>query len=431
MPKDTRKEAEKILDEAEALLAHEKFSKAGKEFRKAGEMFSELNDHKVAEQCFYYAAKSFLSSEKFHDAAEVQRSAANACILLNDYKKAEKYYQVAAKYALRGDNVFEGILNGSFAYLCMFIQGQQDRGLEYIKQVKSNVPFDDFKDNRLVQLVRSLTLSIVDRNKEELINLEQTISKYKFRAPEFQVIQRAIVLARVHLSLEIRLQFPKTKYITDETIEFKCDVDTSQLVNITVPPGLDLSVKEVTVKDVGVVLSENLSLKRKPVCPFVLVAGEKKTFDFNLRANYPSEQSYAGPVVLTCGIGDVVFFAKSPAQPLVVTSPPARLGIFMKPAGTPIIGKTFPMDITLTNESDGEATNIELDIEFPSNLTLMRGLPKKTFYSIAAHEKISFQVALQPSEAGETPIKVTMTFKDADGNVMGPHTAELPFEVKL
>ncbi len=431
MPKDARKEAEKILDEAERLLEHEKFGKAGKEFRQAGDLFLELADYKVAEQCYFYAAKSFLGADKMDDAAEVQRSAANACILLKDYKKAEKYYQVAAKYSLRADNLFEGILNGSFAYLCMFIQGQQDRGMEYIKTVKQKVPFDDFKDNKLVQLVRSLTLSIIDRNKEELLNIEQTVSKFKFRPPELNIIQRAIVLARVHVALTFSLQFAKTKYITDETIEFKCNVDAAPLANITVPPGLDLSVKEIVIKDVDVALSENLSVKRKPATPFSIVASEKKTLEFQLRANYPLEQAFVGPVVLTCGIGDVVFLAKSPSQSLVVTSPPARVGIFLKPVGTPIIGKTFPMDITLTNESDGEATNVELLIEFPPNMQLMRGLPKKTFYSIAAHEKVSFQVALQPTEAGETPVKVTMTFKDADGNVVGPSTAELPFEIKL
>jgi len=431
MPKDARKEAEKILDEAERLLEHEKFSKAGKEFRRAGDLFFEIVDFKVAEQCFFYAAKAFLSADKLDDAAEVQRSAANACILLTDYKKAEKYYQVAAKYSLRVDKVYEGILNASFAYLCMFIQGQQDRGLEYIKQIKQNVPFDDFKENQLVQLVRSLTLSIVDRNREELLNIEQTVSKFKIRDPELNVIQRAIVLARVHLALGFELQFTKTKYITDETIEFKCLVDATQLTSINVPSGLDLSVKEIVVKDVGVVLSENLSVKRKPVTPFPLFGNEKKNLDFQLRANYPLEQAFAGPVVLTCAIGNVVFFAKSATQFLVVTSPPARIGIFLKPLGTPLIGKTFPMDITLTNESEGEATNIELDINFPPNLQLMRGLPKKTVYSIAAHANISFQVMLQPTEAGETPVNVTMTFKDADGNVNGPYTADLPFEIKL
>ncbi len=430
MPKDTRKEAEKILDEAERLLTHEKFSKAGKEFRQAGDLFSELADYKVAEQCFFYAAKSFLSADKLEDAAEVQRSAANACILLNDYKKAEKYYEVAAKYSLRVDKVFEGILNASFAYLCIFIQGQQNRGMDYIKTVKQKVPFDDFKDNKLVQLVRALTLSIERRDKEELLTIEPMLPKFKFRPSELNIIQRAIVLARVHLALGFELQFTKTKYITDETIEFKCIVDAMQLASIIVPLGLDLSVKELVVKDVGVTLSDNLSVKRKPATPFSIGA-EKKTLEFQLRANYPSDKAFAGPVVLTCGFGDVVFFPQSPIQPLVVTSPPARLGIFLKPVGTPIIGKTFPMDITLTNESDGEATNIELDIAFPPNLQLMRGLPKKTFYSIAAHEKVSFQVMLQPTEAGETPVGVTLTFKDADGNVFGPNTAQLPFEIKL
>ncbi|OLS13827.1 MAG: hypothetical protein RBG13Loki_2588 [Promethearchaeota archaeon CR_4] len=431
MPKDVRKEAEKLLAEAERLLEHEKFKKAGKEFRQAGDMFFELADYNVAEQCYFYAAKAFLGADKLSDAAEVQRSAANACILLNDYKKAEKYYQVAAKYFLRAEMFFEGILNGSFAYLCIFVQGKQDRGLEYIKQVKQNVPFDDFKENQLVQLVRSLTLSIVDHNREELLKIEQTVPQIKMRNPELSIIQRAIILARVYLALGFELQFTKTKYITDEIIEFKCLVDTTQLASINVPPILKLSVKEITVKEVEVVLSENFAVKRKPVTPFPIIGPERKILEFQLRANYPLEKSFVGPVILTYVIGDVVFSAKSPTKSLVVTSPPARIGIFMKPEGSPLINKTFPMDITLTNESDGEATNIELEITFPPNLQLMRGLPKKTIYSIAAHERVSFQVMLQPTEAGETPVKVTMSFKDADGNVNGPQTAELPFEIKL
>ncbi|HMF31755.1 MAG TPA: hypothetical protein VKK79_10085 [Candidatus Lokiarchaeia archaeon] len=431
MPKDPRKEAEKSLDQAEHLLEHEKFSKAGKEFNKTGEMFIQLRDYKVAEQCYFYGAKAFLSANKFEEAVEIQRNAANACIMLNDYKKAGKYYQIAAKYALRVEKVFDGILNGSFAYLCLFIQGQQDRGLEYIKELKRKVPFDDFKENRLVQLVRSLTLTIIERNQKELANIEANISKFKFRDSELQVILRAIVLAKVHVALSFELNFERTQYITDEIIEFTCTVDATELANIAVPPGIDLSISEIIVKDIGIALSENLSVKRKSTVPFTLHAGEKLTLEFQLRANYPSENSFAGPIVLTCEVGDAVFFAKSESQSLVIKSPPAKLGVFMKPNGTPLIGKTFPMEVTISNDSEGEATNIEIELEFPENLRLMRGMAKKTLYSIAAHNKLSFQVSLQPLEPGDAPIRVTMTFKDADGNVIGPNSAELPFEINL
>jgi hypothetical protein len=274
-------------------------------------------------------------------------------------------------------------------------------------------------------------MTIIERDQQELASIEENISKFKFRDSELRVILRAIVLAKVHVALQFELNFDRTQYITDETIEFTCMVDAGQLANIPVPPNIDLSIAEINIQDIGVVLSENLSVKRKPTVPFALHAGEKCPLDFQLRANYPLDSAFVGPIVLTCQVGEAIFFAKSESQSLVVTSPPAKLGVFMKPNGTPLIGKTFPMEVTVSNDSEGEATNIEIELEFPENLRLMRGLAKKTLYSIAAHNKLSFQVSLQPLEPGEAPIKVTMTFKDADGNVIGPNSAELPFEINL
>ncbi|MHA1730748.1 MAG: hypothetical protein ACTSU5_02340, partial [Promethearchaeota archaeon] len=127
----------------------------------------------------------------------------------------------------------------------------------------------------------------------------------------------------------------------------------------------------------------------------------------------------------------VTFFAKSPSTRFKTVSPPAKIGIDLQELAPPVIGQTFPMEITLSNRSDGEAVKIDVELEFPPELKVFRGTNKKTIYSLAPNQDISWQLSLKPKEPGVFPIRVTMTFEDSNGNTVGPQTAELPFEVKL
>jgi len=122
---------------------------------------------------------------------------------------------------------------------------------------------------------------------------------------------------------------------------------------------------------------------------------------------------------------------KTKTQQLKISSPPTQIGVFFKNLKPPIINQTFPLEITISNKSSGEAIEIEIELEFPKELKVMRGTTKKQIYSIRPHEDIKWEIQVKPLEPGEFDINTTVKYRDSDNNVMGPKSKAYPMEIKL
>ena len=84
-----------------------------------------------------------------------------------------------------------------------------------------------------------------------------------------------------------------------------------------------------------------------------------------------------------------------------------------------LIGKSFPLEILIENKSKGEALDLNIEIDFPENLKVMRGTLKKQIYSLRTNENMKWEISLKPIEAGDYSIKIKTTFKDPDQNQIG------------
>ncbi|MBD3353549.1 MAG: hypothetical protein GF364_18845, partial [Candidatus Lokiarchaeota archaeon] len=424
MPKEDRirKKARKSLDRAEVFMADERYDRAYKDFLKAGEKYTELREYKVAEQCYYYAARALVHEQKFLDGANAMRDAANSCIHLGNYQKAADYYDVSAKYALKSSKreaEFRSILSSCFAYLCWFLKGQQDKGLAFIKRIKKQVDSREFAENRLTRLVKGLTLAIINRDDSALKVLEEEFIEYKFRESETKLIKDALLLAKTHLLLNFGLDIPEKEVTREDRISFNLFVDISRLKELRDDPYLAHKFKSIKIIDAGVTLSDNLSSKKTPELPMNI---EQKRFEleFSARANFAGE-GFIGPVIFTLELDErLYFFAKTKSHEISVKSPPAQLGINLKPLTNPIINQTFPMEVKIHNPSDADVSNITIEFELPKGLRLMRGTSRKNIFQLIRNEQFTWQISLKPLEPGEHKIKVTMTFFDQDGKQIGP-----------
>ncbi|RLI60636.1 MAG: hypothetical protein DRO88_14070, partial [Promethearchaeia archaeon] len=74
---------------------------------------------------------------------------------------------------------------------------------------------------------------------------------------------------------------------------------------------------------------------------------------------------------------------------------------------------------------------IEVEFEFPEDLKMMRGTFKKNIYSLSPNEQLHWQILVKAFDVGEFPIKTIVSFKDEDGNLKGPFTAEIPLTINL
>jgi len=433
--KDPRLNAEKQLRKADRIYEMGAFRRAGRTYNDTGEMYLKLHEFEVARDCFYDAAKSFINSENFLLLIQSLRNAGDASLLLNDFSEAHQFFKNVTKYAnnIRNINERESLLVifSALSYLCLFIEGKQDLGLNYMKQIKKEVGSTYFNESPLIRLVKNLTIAIRDKNKTYLDKVEKEFDKYKFREAENLLMKKVLVLAKTHISIITQLSLDKEEYTTKEMINLTLTIDTNPLLEISKYSFYNYNLKELKIKNIGIALSDNLITKNKPNLPIVLKPGKKEQFSFTIRPNFQVDNTFIGPILLTCEIdGIMIFFLKTQTIKPNLISPPPTLEISLKNLRPPLIDKTFPMEIKIENNSEGEALEIMMEIEFPEQLKLMRGTKKKQIYSLKTNESINWEVSLKPTEIGDFEIKMDVKFKDPDQNLI-EYTKSFPFSIKL
>ena len=96
----------------------------------------------------------------------------------------------------------------------------------------------------------------------------------------------------------------------------------------------------------------------------------------------------------------------------------------------PLIGQSFPLEILVENKSEGDALDLNIEVEFPENLKVMRGTLKKQIYSLRTNEDLKWEINIKPLEAGDYIIKISIKFMDPDQNKI-EEIKEFPFAITL
>lgn len=432
---EPREKAKKKIKKADRFFDLGQYRKAGKVYTTTGELYLKLHDYNIARDCFHDAAKSFINAENFPLFIESLRYAGEASLSINDFSEAYQYYKKAIKYIGHIKNPEERdhlyILFSALSYLCLFIKGKQDQGLTVLKQVKKEVDVTFFKDNPLIKLVKNLTIALRDNNKDYLDKVESEFEKYKFRETEGILMKKVLVLAKTHISIITNLKLDKKEYTTKEIIRLTLEIDTTPLLEISNYPFYNYKIEEIRTTNTGLTLSDNLTAQKKPELPFVLKIGQKGEYKYEVKPHFQVDNTFIGPILLTCELDkNFIFFLKTKAIKPVLISPPASLEISLNNLKTPLINQTTPIEVLVSNKSKGEALDINIELELPEKLKLMRGTSKKQIYSLKANEEMKWEISLKPLEAGDYEIKFNLQFKDSDQNEIDEIKA-FPFEIKL
>jgi tetratricopeptide (TPR) repeat protein len=439
MPKNKDKEAkirekaQKILDRAEILYDREEFMRAHREFSRAGNQYLELEEYRVAEECFLFSSKALVHEARYYDAFDSLRSSAQACIQLEDYQKAVEYYDTAAKNILksaRKDVESKSILAASFGFLCQFITGQHEKGIGFIKRIKAYVDLKEFTEHKLIRLVKGLTLAILNKDASALNLLKKEYQRASYESAESKLIRNALVVATSYLLLEANINLEKDELINEEILNFTLDFNLKPLHDMKKDKILKYDFKKVTIQELSVHVSDNLNLSNKPDFPLDIFE-ETARLPFSARANFPGK-AFVGPINFKFSLDEKFELRlKTDKRDLLIKSPAAKLGIDLIPMENPIINQTFLMDVKVSNPSDADIVNIEVEFEFPTNLRLMRGTSAKKIYQLIRNENFTYQISLKALEPGVHKIKAIVSFQDADGNMVGPNEAELALDIKL
>ncbi|MHA1521777.1 MAG: hypothetical protein ACTSRK_16485 [Promethearchaeota archaeon] len=431
-----RNKAKLILSKAEILLDKKSYKKSAGQFKKAGELFDELHEFSIAEQCYFYASKNYTRIGKYYQAALMQRNAANNTLRANDYQKARDYFDVGAKSVLKAkvsrldEFVAENI---GFAFLCYFVRGKYQEGISYVKRFKTRIDPDLFTSNLMLIIAQYVTNAVINKDESHIDTLLDKHSLFKFTEMENLLIKESLVVALASLMVKVNFDFTETEYERDSMIEVTPEVDTSRLSEFKSYDILPHTFSALVITDLRIKMGDNLSIKDRPELPVSLSVSKfgKEPIPFKFRSNIPG-QSFIGPLSLAVTVDEKFNFSlESERTEILITSPDAVLGVTLTPHRTPVINQSFPVEVRISNKSDGNAMEIQVGFEFPEDLKMMRGTMSKSIYSLSPNEEMHWEIMVKAFDVGEIPITTVVSFKDEDGNEKGPFTADIPLTINL
>ncbi|MBD3197926.1 MAG: hypothetical protein GF317_22935 [Candidatus Lokiarchaeota archaeon] len=434
--KDDQEKAEQDFERAEELFDALQYKKAGKYFTKAAERFIEMKDHKFATESYLQAANSYIHDDRHEDVIESLKNAANTSLEQTKFSEAQNYYSKALEYNENIQNSADRSRNfvhfSVMNFICHFIKGNKEEGLKVIKKIQKKVDTEYFKEHLLVHLVTNLTLAVREKKKAYLERIKKDLSKYTTTSNEKILILHAIMLADLQASLTPELKFDQEQYTTKELIALYIKLSGEQLQNISDKDLYPYQIEKLIIEDIKISLSDNFAVQTKPTYPLDLRPDDGLDVEFVFKPHFQKEESYIGPLKMICKIDDTftLYIEERNENKIDLVAPPTHLDVSIKNLKTPLVGQTFPLEILIKNNSDGEASQVKVEATFPENLRVMRGTTEKQIYSIRKNEEVRWEINVKPMEAGEYEVKVDLTFKDPDQNEIKEENS-FPVSIKL
>ena len=418
--KDPDEKAEKDFKKAEQLFDALQYKKAGKYYTSAAENYYEIKNFASAEEAYFKAANSYLQEERHIEVLESLRKGANASLNQDKYEYARTLFNKALEYMKNlkssGQKDQYYVELSFLSYLCYFVLGEPEKGLQLLRKIQKRVEANYFKENSLIHLATNLTLAL--RDKKE-IYIEKVINKFKklnLNETEQNFAKIVILLVSIQVNIIPDLIFDQETYTTRELIGIDVKVDGSFLEKINSNSFYEFQISEFQISEYSLEQSENLTIQTKPNLPISLRPNEDIIFEMVLKPHFQVEDCFIGPFKLTCIInGKYRCFIDNRAKHNVnLTAPPTYLEVSVENLKPPLIDQTFPLEILIENKSDGEASNLKVNVELPESLKLRRGTTEKQIYSLRSNENIRWEINAKPVEAGDFEIKVNLTYEDPD-----------------
>jgi tetratricopeptide (TPR) repeat protein len=426
---------EKVL-KAEKLFKARGYKKASKLYHKAATNYLELKDYRLAKDCFLKASECYLEMEKYSEVLEVLKLAGDVYLMIEKYSKANHLYKSALNIIpkLRSSNEknFNYILFPVLSYLCSFVEIKQESGLNFIKKYQGKVDNEYFKQNELVKLVTDVTIANRDKNVNMLEKVVENIENFKFTQIETELLKKVLMLSQLAIGIKSELNLDKELYTTNDLIHLKLDLNAGILSKISNNSFFEYKVDQLKITKLNMKVSDNLALSNKPSLPYEIpIDHHNLSLEFTLKPHFQLDEPYIGPVIITLEVNGKISceYMTDIIKPKLI-SPPASLKISIKNLRPPLIGQSFPLEILLENESDGEALDVKVLAKFPEQLKIIRGTIEKQIYSLRSNEKMKWELNIKPEEVGDFKINFDITFKDSDQNPIEINQ-EFPFSITM
>jgi len=430
--KEQKGKAEKLFEKADELFEALLYKKAARYYYLAGDN----EDFNMAEESYLKAAHSFIQKDKHLKVIQSLRKSANSSLQLGNTENAKSLYEKALEYVnnLREgeDKEYNYILFSSLSYICSFVKGESDKGLILVKKIQKKVNKDYFKENPLIHLVTNLTIAIREKKKNFIEKIISEFNKIKLKEVEKKLVKISLLLGKIQVSITPEINLDKDKYTTKEIVKMTLEISNDSISEILKDPFFEHEINEIEILNFKIDVTENFSSQTKPNLPLRFDLQQKFHQEFIFKPQFLLDKCLIGPVKIKCKLNKkyICYFEDRSTYNINLVAPPTFLEISVKNLKPPLIEQTFPFEILIENKSDGEASDLSIDVKFPEGIKVIRGTIQKQIYSLRSNENIRWEINAKPLEAGDFEIEIHLKFKDPDQNII-EEKKNFPLAIKL
>jgi len=421
---------------AEKLYKARGYKKASKLYHRAANGYLELNDYEMAKDCFLKGSECFTELKKYAEELELLKLAGDAYLMMEQYSNANQLYRDALntipKLRNSKDRDFNYIFFPVLSYLCSFLEIKQDSGLNFIKKYQGKVDHEYFKQNELIKLITDITIANRDKNVSLIEKIIRDIGNFEFTPIETKLLKKVLVLSQLVIGVKSELKLDKKLYTTNDIINLELDLNTTIVSELSNNTFFEYRFDQLKITKLNVKLSDNLAVSKKPDVPLEIPIDQSNiSLDFILKPHFQLDEPFIGPITITLEINDIISceYMTDIVKPKLI-SPPPSLKISIKNLRPPLIGQSFPLEILLENESDGDALDVKVLSKFPEQLKVMRGTIEKQIYSLRPNEQMKWELNIKPEEVGDYTIEFDIKFKDSDQNPIELNQ-DFPFSITM
>jgi hypothetical protein len=317
-------------------------------------------------------------------------------------------------------------------YLCALIKGEPEKGVTLIKKIQKRINKNYFKEHSLIHFITNLTIAIRDKREVYLEKIIDTFHQLELNQVEKELAQIAILLVYLQVLITPELLLDQEQWTIKDLIGLRIKVNKTSLDSIIQNILFEFQIEVCKILKVNIAHSDNLTIKEKPEFPFEVSLQKGFDIDFVLQPHFQKDISFIGPTKIQYKINGkyIGYFENRNEFNLTLLSPPTHLEISIKNLKPPLIDKTFPLEISIENNSDSEARDLEIILTLPEPLKLMRGTLEKQIYSLGTNETINWKISAKPIEAGEFEIIGDIKYTDPDQNILKERKT-FPISIKM
>ncbi len=413
---------EKLYEKAEQLYKAIQYKKAAKMYYRVAESFYEIKEFKIAQEAFFKAADSFIQKEDHEKVIKSLRKSINSYLELDDIENALILLEKTIDYIekLKNQDLRESsyILFSFLSYICYYALGVPSKGLNVVKRAQKKVDKEFFKQNSTIHLITNFTIALRDKKKKNINKLTEDLHHVQLYNGEQKLVKNILLIAIINVDITPEIKLDKDDYITNEIIQMNMDIDIQSILETAKKDFYDFTIEEIMIKGIKINLTDNLSIQTKPRLPLILDLKSNFNYNFSIKPQFITEKSIIGPIKIEFLLNNLYsFYIENRNEiPITLSAPPTSLEVSLKSLKTPLIDKTFPLEILIENKSEGDASDLNINIKFPEQIRVIRGTIEKQIYSLRSNETIKWEISSRPLEAGDFEIEIDFSFKDPDNN---------------